>query len=159
MRTLQFGPFSLLDGTFTNINSWHVSPPMGLPGLKAARKSHPQTSWSSGMVQHTDQAQGFHAAGVPLPALWKATPTFGFQQSPALAIPHSSHAGRHSGASLVISPSHRVLWDARDDSSCIRTSFPTILPGFPFQGYTTGQSFCNSKAACLGRWSLHEASA
>lgn len=104
-------------------------PPMGLPGLKAARKSHPQTSRSSGMVQHPDQAQGFHAADVPLPDLWNPPPTFGFQQSPALAIPHSSHAGRHSGASLVISPSHRVLWDPRDDSSCIRTSVPTVLPG------------------------------
>lgn len=135
------------------------APPMGLPGLKAARKSHPPTSWSSGMVQHMDQAQGFHAAGVPLPDLWKPPPTLGFQQSPALAIPHSSHAGRHSGASLVISPCRRVLWDLREDSSCLRTSAPSVLPGFPSQGYTTGQLFCNSKAARLGRWSLREASA
>lgn len=133
--------------------------PMGLPGLKAARKSHPQTSSSSGMVQHTDQAQGFRAADVPLPDLRNPPPTFGFQQSPALAIPHSSHAGWHSGASLVISPSHRVLWGPRDDSSCIRTSVPTVLPGFPSQGYTTGKSVCDSKSAWLGRWSLHEASA
>lgn len=135
------------------------APPMGLPGLKAARKSHPQTSWSSGMVQHPDQAQGFHAADVPLPDLWNPPPTFGFQQSPALAILHSSHAGRHSGASLVISPSHRVSWDPRDDSSCIRTSVPTVLPGFPSHGYTRGQSVCDSKSAWLGRWSLREASA
>lgn len=34
----------MLDGTSTNINNWHVCPSYGTPGLKAARKSHPQTS-------------------------------------------------------------------------------------------------------------------
>lgn len=135
------------------------APPMELPGSKAIRKRQPQTFWSSEMVRHTDQAQGLHAADALLPDSWKATPTFGFQQSPTLAIPAHPCTGWHSGASLVISSSHRISWDPREDSSCRRTSVPNILPGFSSQeGCKTGQSVCHAQATWLGRW-LREASA
>lgn len=51
-------------------------PLMGLPGPKATRKSHTQTSWPSGMVQHKDQAQefllqtGFSLTRGRLPHIW-----------------------------------------------------------------------------------------
>lgn len=100
---------------------------MGLPGPKATKKSHPQISWPSGMVQHKDQAQGVPCCRSAFPWLMEGCPTFGFQQSPALTIPPHPYAGWHSGASLVIPPSQEYHGIPEKTHPA---AVPTILPDF-----------------------------
>lgn len=120
-------------------------PLMGLPGSKATRKSHTQTSWPSGMVQHKDQAQefllqtGFSLTRGRLPPHLDSS---NHQLSPYPHIPVLDGT-----VSLATPPHHRVSWDPRGDSSCSVTSVPT-------RKNIRVQSACHAKAPWLGSQSF-----
>lgn len=129
------------------------APPMRLPGPKITRKSHPQTSWPSGMVQPKDQTQRFLLQTCFSLTHGKLLPPSGFSHHQLSQSPHILVLDGTQVPLAISLPTecHKVP----GNSSCCRTSIPTMLPGFPSQEeYKIVQSACHAKAPCQGSQSF-----